>query len=132
MYWVSPTAGLDCLMLRGPLGSWCGYVGVPEGNLLYGVDPDFLGERLQVHGGITWAGGGLQLVELELPLWWIGFDCGHHQDLIPNIVWLRRELMMSDPPYEEFYRDVEYVGAETESLARQVSELAYMSDPTNL
>lgn len=29
--------GLPCLALRGPVGAWCGYVGVSEGHALYGI-----------------------------------------------------------------------------------------------
>ena len=35
--WVDETTGLDCLMVRNWWGSWCGYVGVPEGHPLYEV-----------------------------------------------------------------------------------------------
>jgi hypothetical protein len=35
--WVDPKTGLDCMARRGPLGAWCGYVGVPDGHPLHGV-----------------------------------------------------------------------------------------------
>lgn len=33
-------AGLRCLMLRGPMGAWCGYVAVPAGHPLFGKGYD--------------------------------------------------------------------------------------------
>lgn len=84
--WCDPETGLVCLALRGPVGSWCGYVGVPKGHLLYdcgyskvvdlpkeylihcfykhrypelpvnGGPPLSLDCYLNAHGGITFAG----------------------------------------------------------------------------
>ena len=31
-------AGMSCLLARGPTGAWCGYVAVPPGHLLHGLD----------------------------------------------------------------------------------------------
>jgi hypothetical protein len=36
--WPDAATGLPCLMVRGPLGSWCGYVGVAEAHPLYQID----------------------------------------------------------------------------------------------
>jgi hypothetical protein len=36
---------LHCLALRGPFGSWCGYVAVPVGHPLYGI---------AYHGAMNW------------------------------------------------------------------------------
>lgn len=36
--WVDNKTGLDCLMVRGPMGSWCGYVGVPASHPLHGIE----------------------------------------------------------------------------------------------
>jgi len=66
--WADEITGLPCLAVRGPVGSWCGYVGVAPGHPLYGVayngctqtpacgtnycdhSPETL---VSVHGGIT-------------------------------------------------------------------------------
>jgi hypothetical protein len=68
--WVDEATGLDCLIVRGPSGALCGYVGVPESHPLHGKDysgctrdprceenwcdhsPE---SRLRVHGGLTFA-----------------------------------------------------------------------------
>lgn len=34
--WVDGATGLDCLIVRGPFGALCGYVGVPESHPYYG------------------------------------------------------------------------------------------------
>jgi hypothetical protein len=42
--WQDEATGLPCMILRGPSGSWCGYVGVhpyhPAANLHYDGEPD--------------------------------------------------------------------------------------------
>jgi hypothetical protein len=70
---VDPVTGYDCLLVRGPWGSWCGYVGVPPDHPLFGKGyntcslptpcgedvwscahcPD---ELVEVHGGVTFSG----------------------------------------------------------------------------
>lgn len=66
--WVDEATGLDCLLVRGPHGSWCGYVGVTESHPWFGVDysgcPQQCSEdwcshrpesRVEVHGGLTFS-----------------------------------------------------------------------------
>ena len=38
--WRDPASGYACLALRGPVGAWCGYVGVPEGHPAHGLHYD--------------------------------------------------------------------------------------------
>lgn len=73
--WRDPVTGLPCLIVRGPVGSWCGYVGVEPGHPLHGKEygqaavfpcsdectkdyhyacrPE---AALNVHGGLTFSG----------------------------------------------------------------------------
>ena len=68
--WVDEATGLDCLIVRGPSGALCGYVGVAPGHPWHGKDYSqcletpvceeswcghSAGSRLEVHGGITFA-----------------------------------------------------------------------------
>jgi hypothetical protein len=52
--------GLPCILARSPVtGAWCGYVGLAPGHPCHkkgfaGVDTDDV-DRLEVHGGITFA-----------------------------------------------------------------------------
>src|SRR5258707_18375 len=34
--WVDPATGLDCMLIRGGMGAWCGYVGVPKEHPWHG------------------------------------------------------------------------------------------------
>lgn len=127
--WLDPGTDLDCLIVRGPLGTLCGYVGVPPSHPLYQVDySDERASNLSAHGGITYSDSCDESAPLEtgichVPLpgrpdsvWWFGFDCGHSFDLVPGM----------DRFYsfrEGVYRDVAYVRAEVEQLARQLAEL---------
>lgn len=66
--WVDEASGLDCLIVRTPLGYLCGYVGVTEGHPYFGVAysqcPEKCEEvwcahspesRMEVHGGLTFS-----------------------------------------------------------------------------
>lgn len=131
--------GLDCMIVRQPhSGHLCGYVGLPPGHPLYGKaynDSDF--PTLDVHGGITYSekchGFVCHIPEVGEPdeLFWHGFDCMHSGDMSP------RDLLMHEMALEgkmssaflkqegyESYKDVEYVKAETENLAKQLAQVA--------
>ena len=73
--------GLRCVVIFGSMGHRCGYVGVPVGHELYGVDYDEAYDKLDdgVHGGLTYAGGSSDY-PIESNLWWLGFDCAHYGD----------------------------------------------------
>lgn len=122
--------GFDCLINRNPLGSWCGYVGLPKGHLLYGAHYNELYDRnlqIEVHGGLTYSEycqGDIchpHSDEDEGPTFWLGFDCAHAGDLVPS-------LQDSSLPkglrsmQGIIYRDIEYVRGEVENLARQLAE----------
>lgn len=75
MQWKDEATGLPCLIVRGPSGALCGYVGVAQGHPWHGIDytkcpqgkscPDRTEDhpycdhspesRIRVHGGITFA-----------------------------------------------------------------------------
>lgn len=125
--WVDPTTDLDCLIVRGPSGALCGYVGVYRDHPAYGKDYEDV--DVQVHGGLTFAAKCQEhdpegICHVPEPgrdgdVWWLGFDCAHAYDLMP--------VTFSYPDYTVFqgdvYRDINYVTAECESLALQLSEL---------
>ncbi len=95
---------LACLMVRGPMGSWCGYVGVPPGHPAHGKDDGEL--DLKVHGGLTYAAPcmvesarGPEALVCHVPqpgesddVWWLGFDCGHAWDVSPGMAAMLRGL----------------------------------------
>ena len=137
--WVDPRTNLDCMAHRGPLGSWCGYVGVPEGHPDFGQGYDDV--AASAHGGLTYGakccptddpGGGLcHIPQAGRPVdvWWLGFDCAHWQDYVPGM----REPIASleaqgipwplrDQGWGEEYRTLDYVVAEVTDLAAQLAE----------
>lgn len=62
--WRDEATGLPCLIVRGPSGGLCGYVGVAPGHPLHGKDYDAV--DADVHGGLTFAHG---CIELDQEAW---------------------------------------------------------------
>lgn len=140
--WVDEASDLDCMVKRGPMGVWCGYVGVPPGHPAHGMDYDDV--RLaddqwpDVHGGLTYAAPCADSEEPEaichVPepgrpehVWWFGFDCGHWQDITPVTQRYLDEAGRTLPlrgSYEPTYKSVDYAKAETLSLAQQLAAMA--------
>jgi hypothetical protein len=123
--------GLPCLAVRGPLGAWCGYVGVPPGHPWHGQGYDAV--DAEAHGGLTYAAACARHVcHVPAPgepadVWWVGFDCGHAEDRIPGMeaAYAAMGLRLRPSPWpgvEVAYRDLTYVRAEVEDLARQALE----------
>lgn len=124
--------GLPCLIVRNMrvTGALCGYVGLPPGHPLHGVDysdcPEF-----EVHGGLTYSNKCTDHIYHEpLPgeskdIWWLGFDCGHHNDIAPRLNALIHISMGEGRPHweGESYRDINYVRGEVERLAAQLKEV---------
>ena len=127
--WVDEATGLDCAIVRGPLGAWCGYVGVDATHPEWGAP--YQDVEADVHGGLTWSHGYLPGEQLDLVdgVWWFGFDCSHFNDLIPGMIAMaklteHRMPMAGDeslPWSKETYRDVAYVTIEVCGLAEQLA-----------
>ena len=126
--WPDEATGLACLAKRGPLGAWCGYVGVDETHPWFGLDYDDV--EADPHGGLTYAAlcdgdeeQGICHVPGEGepdPLWWFGFDCAHGFDVVPGMLEFDRNLgeHLGVPVA---YRDLGYVKAEVAHLARTIA-----------
>ena len=121
--WQDEATGLPCLIVRGPVGALCGYVGLPPGHRYFGVDYD--NAEADVHGGLTFAGGCQHTSEdkgvCHKPavgepdnVWWLGFDCAHCGDLTPK---MSSRFDLDD----EGYRNVDYVAQECARLAAQLA-----------
>lgn len=129
--WVDEYSNLDALIVRGPMGALCGYVGVPKDHSAYGKDYDDLETEfdISVHGGLTYAAscqendpeGICHVPEPGRPadVWWFGFDCSHFMDLTPGM--LRYGPGVGN---EGVYRDIGYVKAEVTSLAAQIKVIS--------
>lgn len=57
----------------------CGYVGLPEGHPLHGIQCDHV-EDVAVHGGLTFSGQAASLGWPDDGLWYLGLDCAHLGD----------------------------------------------------
>jgi hypothetical protein len=116
--WVDEATGLDCLIVRGPVGALCGYVGVAEGHPWFGKGYSYCLEHgpdcedswnhrntgeVEVHGGLTFAGPcaesedpSVHICHVPQPgrpekVWWFGFDCAHAWDEAPGMASRDRE-----------------------------------------
>jgi hypothetical protein len=145
--WIDDATDLDCLMVRGPGGHWCGYVGVPPEHPWHGVeysasvpsikcDHDWHGDGgcspesvIDVHGGLTFSRGcpeqhsefGICHVPQDgRPdnVWWFGFDCAHCDDASPSY---RRKYNWGN---DGIYRTVSYVQDQCALLAKQLKDVA--------
>lgn len=111
--------GLPCAIRRGPGGHLCGYVGVPKGHALHGVQYDeelpngtSLMLLVRVHGGLTYSAATVPL-ESKDGHWWFGFDCAHLGDKVPHFGDTRGGT----------YRTVQYVAQECDKLASQLAAM---------
>lgn len=139
--------GFPCMVIRhnhrpehNPkdwLGHLCGYVGVPKDHPLYNKSARW-GEReenspidnLEVHGGITFS----DFRDEKKDFYYFGFDAAHCDDLIPGFYELRQpgeclyEIYQKHKAFsdlfKETYKDMNYMKAECENLAKQLRELA--------
>jgi len=120
--------GFPCLIVRGPMGNLCGYVGVSPGHPWYEQSYNSVEPDPHVHGGLTYsnscAGHICHVPEPGEPdhVWRLGFDCAHCGDARPGSMALSVRARW---PYDDGqYRAVGYVRAETERLAAQAKAAA--------
>jgi hypothetical protein len=111
--WLDATSLYPSHAYRNTLGAWCGYVGVPEGHVLWGkgyANPWYNNEdatdvairqewkfyhtlfsRVPAHRGITFDdfSAPYGVAEDRWPdYYWIGFDCAHSGDYVPGMILL--------------------------------------------
>lgn len=133
--WQDEATGLPCLAVRQPhSGHWCGYVGVVEGHKAF--QKGYGDVDVNVHGGLTYSDfcqphgdeAGKGICHIPGPgepdrVWWLGFDCAHHNDHSP------RDAMYAQERSEECfqldsrgpYRTLQYVKNEVTNLAEQLA-----------
>lgn len=128
--WVDAATGYDCLIVRNRGGALCGYVGLPPGHWLHGVDYDDIA-GIEVHGGLTFSsrcqegaedGPGICRVPEDgrpADVWWLGFDCAHYNDLCPAYLTVDVPGLFTE---DAVYRDFAYVQAEIADLAGQLAQ----------
>ena len=133
--WVDEELGMRCRIRRNPITlTLCGYVGVPTGNLLWGLSEnsddasDLINAKncwqeldMSVHGGLTYA------QEDDDGWWWFGFDTAHYDDFAPGLV---LSMLKADPKHKlvdrydpEDYKTWEFVDAEIRELKTRIRQL---------
>jgi hypothetical protein len=124
-----PETGFPCLVKRNSFGALCGYVGVAAGHPWYEKDYDDV--DADVHGGLTYSNFCQDdIIEshsiCHVPdegepekVWWLGFDCGHYDDVSPQMESLHYFTPRSDDLFPRVYKTFGYVKAECALLARQ-------------
>jgi hypothetical protein len=130
MQWTDEATGLPCLIVRGPFGALCGYVGVAEGHVAFAQHYERVG--VDVHGGLTFADFCADTDDESRHIchtpaegepthvWWLGFDCAHCDDLCPSD---RGRQVSGEFFRHRRYRDLAYVKSEIATLAAQLSKL---------
>lgn len=142
--WEDEATGLPCLIVRGPVGALCGYVGVGRKHPKYGRD--YSEVDAEVHGGLTFADGCQKadpehgICHIVAPgeeddVWWFGFDCAHAWDLAPGfyarlpktvaakLKKIHAKMRISLAPFGKNYRTYAYVKAQCAQLAQQLAEV---------
>lgn len=118
--WRDEDTGYPCLVVRGPMGALCGYVGVPPDHPWHGQDygiPD-----VEAPGGLTYADACAgNICHVPLPgepdgVWWFGFDCAHSWDIVPGMI----KYLGMGGGLGESYKDIGYVQRACASLADQL------------
>jgi hypothetical protein len=147
MQWPDPSTGLPCLIVRGPSGALCGYVGVGPTHPWYGKDhlhgctlrepcgneycEHSPGAIVGAHGGLTYSDpcaesddehGICHIAEAGdfEPAWWFGFDCAHLWDIAPGTPYTFGQVF--DSP--RTYKALAYVRAQVTALAAQIAAAA--------
>lgn len=148
--WVDEATGLACLAMRGPHGGWCGYVAVPADHPANGMDyysssfdiEDLLSgqktrataeaklavNKIEVHGGLTFASRERNHPDAPAGAWWFGFDCAHAGDFSPKMDRVDHPITGLGCPTGwggvVTYRTLGYVVDQCADLARQLQAMA--------
>lgn len=112
------------------LGYRCGYVGVPKGGPLYGMqyDDEIIFDNISVHGGLSFS--DIRKFITSDDLWFFGFDCGHYGDAVDKMTEEGKAHLNHEPPscYDYFLEGhvwtLDEVIAESESMADQLVKLS--------
>lgn len=130
--------GRRWIIMRGPVGSYCGYVEFKPTQVEYknnrylkdeAMDVTYDNINIDCHGGLTFS-GTRPFVEWNTEvspyqptmeeIYCIGFDCAHYQDLTV-IDFIEKELFHD--PIKSIYRSFEYVKEQCISICKQLDEM---------
>lgn len=118
--------GFACILHRGSMGSWCGYVAMPPGHPWHKEQYDQVPAR--VHGGLTYGRECMgDVCHVPKPgesddVWWLGFDCSHGWDIVPAMAQINADIGFSFILKDAIYRDQKYAMNECKRLAAQAKK----------
>ena len=123
----------NCKVIFMPLGHRCGYVGVPKGHHMYGLDYEKYTDEIDCHGGLTYSGF---LGEENKEYWYFGFDCAHFGDGIDikslkkygfqrevDIIKKQELILGSLIELEETFKTQEFCEEQCHSIVEQIKQL---------
>lgn len=137
--WTDDATGYICEITRRPAASLCGYVYLPAGHILYGVDHRAIGAA-QVHNGLTYSRHAIDTTT-GLTLWCLGFDTGSVHDINPDPAGQLRksdaalmhdtvvvaDVLSNRGNITPAYRTFDYVVSELARLCRQLRDLGALT-----
>lgn len=122
--------GLVCLTIRDmKLGMWRGFVALTQDHIGFGKPLEELilepwGLNLQVHGGVSVSGKlPSKYKDFNKDKWWIGFECGHGEDLLPLVKLDSNDPIDASIMDNQSYKDIHFVRRETNRLAKQLAKV---------
>jgi len=139
--YTDENTGYPCLIVRGPSGALCGYVGISKSHPYYARPYDEIAEIREspsVHGELTYSEfcneedtqKGVCHIPMEgeeHKVWWLGFDCAHLGDYCPG-----DKYHCPSGLGNETYKSISFVKDQIESLARQLKSKEINAGPDNL
>lgn len=115
--------GFPCVVLMKAMAFRTGYVGIPEGHKLYGIDYNEI--PIDCHEGLTYSNYYLT-DQKDKDIWWIGFDtanCGDGYDFEKA-----KELFKDYPDTLELIEQVEQINKMVYVDVIQPKNLQYCKD----
>lgn len=120
--------GYFCYLNRHPFFlHWCGYVGITKLTPKY-YKKGFNEIPIDCHGGLNFSGFKSQRwhVKKNKKTWFIGFDCGHYNDIQPVFIKLYKNAGFINPGCINFfsvtYRDIYYCIYQCKNIVDQILE----------
>lgn len=109
--------GYSCVITKTWMGIHCGYVGITNLTPKYYKNYE-LCDEIKCHGGITWQGKTVSKNKSKKgnEFHWIGFDCGHYNDYIPEMYKNISSSYVDNLPF----RDVNYCIKECKNIVNQL------------
>lgn len=94
------------------MGALCGYVGTNKEYVSFNSKYD----NFIVHGGVTFVGNDLEGMNQDMG--YIGFDCSHAMDLVPQFSEFVSSCFILTSDFAT-YKNIDFVKENIESLVKQ-------------